>query len=93
MIRGMFSDMSLAGQLPLDEQDQDLSLEVHLINFQVCYMPFFSLQVDDQEVYQHYIEFYNDVYPEFEKAGKIQHFKVKSDCAHMHNFTNSLGVV
>ena len=28
LIRGMFSDMSLAGQLPLDEQDQDLSLEV-----------------------------------------------------------------
>ena len=39
----------------------------------------FSTQYDEGDLYEHFVQFYKDVLPEFSKAGKIVQFKVVSD--------------
>lgn len=42
--------------------------------------PDISLEYDDEELYQSFKEFYNDVVPEFKKLGTIVQFKVCCNC-------------
>ncbi|KAK2142447.1 hypothetical protein LSH36_952g00026 [Paralvinella palmiformis] len=35
-----------------------------------------GLEFDDREIYQHFVEFYNDVLPEFKAIGHVIQFKV-----------------
>lgn len=42
----------------------------------LCYMYHVFLQYEEGELYDNFREFYNDVWPEFSKAGRIVQFKV-----------------
>lgn len=78
----MYSSLGLKVQM-LNERDQDVALEVGVVK---CPLPTYIsdpspfpstlTQHDEKEIYEHFSNFYNDVFPEFLKAGKVVQFKV-----------------
>ena len=58
---------------------QCLVVEHHLEHYTtplLCYMYHVFLQYEEGELYDNFRDFYNDVWPEFSKAGRIVQFKV-----------------
>ena len=42
----------------------------------IVMLHYFFLQYDEGDIYEHFVQFYEDVLPEFSKAGKVVQFKV-----------------
>ena len=44
------------------------------------YDPDASLEYSEEETYQQFLDFYDDVLPEFKNVGKVVQFKFPQDC-------------
>ena len=59
----------------------------------MLYVSCVPLQYEEGEMYENFRDFYNDVLPEFSKAGKIVQFKVSIICYYITKTSNNIATI